>query len=160
MDEGRTEADPTADEDHVMRPDVPWPLHDDQFPDVLGAVVMKSVFEGRRPALQVVHFDDGHWGVADGIDDPRVRNLIAARHPGHLLERDPSIGELATLPPGRKADRDAIGEPWTISDQDDDFPNPRLRGRLWRAIDVFRLGDEEAQRRFESRFGPTRPPRP
>ncbi len=92
MDEGRTEADPTADEDHVMRPDVPWPFPDDRFPDVLGAVVMKSVFEGRRPALQVVHFDDGHWGVADGIDDPRVRNLIAA-HLRHVLERDPSIGE-------------------------------------------------------------------
>jgi len=140
-----------------MRTDVPWPFPDDRFPDDLGAVVMKSVVEARRPALQVVHFETGLWGIADGIDEPRERNLIAT-HMRHVLEQDATIGELATLPPGQKADRDVVGELWTISDQDD-LPNPRRRDRLRWAIDVLRFGEAEAVRRFETRFGPFKPPR-
>jgi len=129
------------DHDGVMRVDIPYPFADDRFPDDLAAAAMKSVLEGRRPCLQVVHFATGHWGIADGLDTPGNRNLVAT-HMRHVLDMDHSIAELATLPPGHQADRDDVGA------------DPGLRDRLRLVVDVLRYGDAEATRRFERRFGP------
>jgi len=147
------EPSPPADdipEEGVMRVDIPWPFPNDRFPDDLGAVVMDSVLEGRRPALQIVHFENGHWGVADAIDWPKVRNMTAT-HLRHVLEQDPTIAELATMQPGYQADRDAVGDPWVISLNRDE---PTILDRFRALIDIVRFGEPEAKRRFEERFGP------
>lgn len=133
-----------------MRDDHPWPYPNDEFPIDVGAVVMNSIIEGRRPALQVVHFESGIWGVADGVDAPTTRNM-SATHLRHVLEADPTIAELAVMPPSCQADRDAVGDPWVISPH---FYEPSLFDRLRAIIDILRFGESEAQRRFEERFGP------
>jgi hypothetical protein len=131
-----------------MRFDIPWPFPNNRFPDDLGAVVMNSVLDGHRPALQVVHFETGDWGVADGTATPRVRNLTAT-HLRHVLDRDPTLAELATMEPGYQADRDAVGEPWLISPH---RTGPGTLDRLRAMLDVLRFGEDEAKRRFEERF--------
>jgi hypothetical protein len=141
---------PDTPDEGVMRIDIPWPFPNDQFPDDLGAVVMNSVLDGRRPALQIVHFETGSWGVADAIDRPKVRNMTAT-HLRHVLDRDPTLAELATMQPGYQADRNAVGDPWVISLNRDD---PGILDRLRAHFDIVRFGGAEAKRRFEDRFGP------
>ena len=94
---------------------LPWPFEGDRFPNDLGAVVMKTVLEGKLPALQVCHFPDNSWAVADGVNDPNEPGACIATHLRHVLEADPSMNELATLPPGLQADRLTSDGDWVIS---------------------------------------------
>jgi hypothetical protein len=94
----------------------PWPFPADVFPDDLGAVVQRTVLEGRRPALFVAHAADGDWMVGDGVGDPNVPGATVATHIRHVVTRDPGVGALATLPPGRRADRPTAADPWVVSD--------------------------------------------
>jgi hypothetical protein len=94
---------------------VDWPFPDGEFPSHLGAVVMKSVLGGERPALHVVHLPDNGWAVADGIDDPNEEGATTVAHMHHLVTRDPALAELAALPPGCVADRQHASAPWVIS---------------------------------------------
>lgn len=110
---------------------------------------MVSVLEGSAPALQVVHFVDGTWGVADGVTIPDDRSLVAT-HLWHILDRDPTLHELASLPPGYQADRDSPSDAWVRSVH---VPPRKLtpleRARF--AFDAVRHGDEEARRRLSER---------
>ncbi len=135
----------------VAQPAVPWPFHGDVFPPDLVAVVMRDVLSGKAPALQVVHFDDGNWGVADGHHAPSERNLDVA-HIRHVLELDESLAGLATLPPGYQADRDAPGQPWVVLPIDT-TPNPTRFDRLRALYEYLRFGEAEADRRWVERFG-------
>jgi len=94
---------------------VEWPFADGQFPRHLGATIMRSIFSGDRPALQVLHSPDNDWAVADGIDDPNADEDLTVAHLWHVIERDPTLRELASLLPGHVADREAVGEPWIVS---------------------------------------------
>jgi hypothetical protein len=100
---------------HVMYRQVQWPFPDDEFPDELGALVMRSILDEGVPVLQVVHFPDNSWAVADGVHDPNEPGACIATHLRHVLERDPTVGELATLPIGSQADRAAVEERWLVS---------------------------------------------
>lgn len=100
--------------DGEVQPTLPWPFPGGAFPQDLGAVVLRDVLSGRAPALQVVHFDDGYWGISDGHHVPSAKNLEPT-HIWHVVGRDRTLAELATLPPGHQADRDHVGEPWVIS---------------------------------------------
>lgn len=94
---------------------MPFPFPGDAFPPELGAVVQCTVLRGERPALEVVHAPDGSWLVGDGVDDPNVPGASVAAHIGHVVERNSSVAGLATMPPGSIAQRDAPGQPWTVS---------------------------------------------
>jgi hypothetical protein len=94
----------------------PWPFADGEFPDDLGAVVQRSVLEGDRPALLVAHSSEGDWMVGDGVDDPNQPGASVATHIRHVVDRDPSIGPLAGLPPGHLAVRESAGDPWVVTD--------------------------------------------
>jgi hypothetical protein len=96
---------------------MPWPFPNDEFPPQLGAVVMKTVCDGTGPALQVVHFPEGGWAIGDG-DDPNAPGACIATHIWHAIECNSSITELASMPPGHAADRDAPGSPWIVSEWD------------------------------------------
>jgi hypothetical protein len=93
---------------------LPWPFPGDDFPHDLGVLVMRSVLDG-APSLQVVHFpDEDGWGITDG-GDPNAPGAVIATHMRHVLELDPTVAALATLPPGHAANRTRAGEAWTIS---------------------------------------------
>jgi hypothetical protein len=92
---------------------MPWPFTNGEFPARLGAVVMKTVLDGSRPALHVAHFPDGSWAIGDG-DDPNAPDSCVATHIWHAIERNSSIRELASIPPGHVADREAPGSPWAV----------------------------------------------
>src|SRR4051794_39350767 len=94
---------------------VEWPFPEGRFPRRLGVVVMRTVLDRHRPVLQVIHFPDGDWGVADGVGDPNADGATTVAHIWHVLERDNTLLELASLPPGHVADREAVGRPWVIS---------------------------------------------
>src|SRR5829696_2446659 len=102
---------PSPDSREVQRV-VPWPFEDGRFPSHLGAVVMRTVLSGERAALQVVHFPEGDWGVADGVGDPNEPEVCAISHIRHVVDGDASLEELASLAPGMAAERSAAGEPW------------------------------------------------
>jgi len=134
----------------VVVPVLPWPFQDGTFPRQLAAVVMDSVLEGRMPALQVVHFASGLWGIADGIDEPDEHNCTAT-HIWHVLDRDESLQTLASLAPGYQADRTQPGGGWTISPHQPGKAY-RLRDRLVFALDIIRFGEDEAEKRRAERM--------
>lgn len=91
---------------------LPWPFENNTFPPALGAVVMRTVLEGARPALQVLHDPEGGWAVADGEGDPSAPGACIATHIWHVVSADPSLAPLAAMPPGTQADRQSIQDPW------------------------------------------------
>ena len=94
---------------------VPFPFEDDVFPTDLGAVVQRSVLEGRQPARVVIHDVDGDWAIGDGVSDPNLPGAAVATHIWHAIERNSSIASLATMPPGHVATRDGPGSEWRVT---------------------------------------------
>jgi hypothetical protein len=85
-----------------------WPF--DQSPDT-AAVTTRQVLESGLPILVAVHHDDDHsWSFACGTttdaEDGRVVSM------GEALELDPSLCEIADLPPGWWAEREQLGSAW------------------------------------------------
>src|SRR5438874_11904615 len=99
----------------VMHRHLPFPFPGKRFPNNLGAVVMLTVLDGHLPALYVIHTPDNEWAVSDGINDPNVEGASMATHLRHVVDRDPTLEELATLPCGFEANRDEAGEKWRIT---------------------------------------------
>ena len=54
----------------------------------------------------VIHTDDGSWLVGDGVKDPNLPGAVVVSGMIHVVEQDPSLAELAALPPGRIAEHD------------------------------------------------------
>lgn len=94
---------------------LPFPFHDDHFPDSLGAVVQRTVLSGELPALEVVHTPDGSWAVGDGVNDPNLPGASIATHIWHAIATNSSIATLATLPPGHIARRSGPNKAWSIT---------------------------------------------
>lgn len=59
---------------------LPFPFPKDTFPRELGAVVQRTVLDGREPAREVVHTSDGLWLVSDGVSDPNEPDGALATH--------------------------------------------------------------------------------
>lgn len=91
---------------------LPFPFEGGVFPEALGAVVQLTVLHGIEPAREVVHAHDGSWLVGDGVNDPNVDGACTVTHIWHAIERNSSIGELATMAPGTMARRDGPGSEW------------------------------------------------
>ena len=104
----------TGDGDEVLR-HLSFPFPHDRFPAELGAVIQRSVLEGREPAREVIHTEDNDWAVGDGIDDPNQPGACVVAHLLHVIERNSSVAELATLPLGHIAVRTQPGEAWSIT---------------------------------------------
>ena len=84
-----------------------WPF--DQPPDA-AAITLRAVLDG-APILLVSHdADDDGWQFLDGsevdIDKAALISMAEA------VALDPSIREVADLPPGWTAWRTDLGEPW------------------------------------------------
>ena len=87
----------------------PWPFAD---PENVVALTMRDVMEGKTRIVLVTHDeDDGMWQFLDGRDNPAPADavLVCLRH---VFQLDPSVGELADLPYGWQAWREAPDQPW------------------------------------------------
>ena len=84
-------------------------------PDDQKAYTCTHVLEGGQPILRVSHDDDdGAWqfvcgGLHEGAAEGRIVCLSC------ILARDPSLQELADLPRGWGADREAVDASWERS---------------------------------------------
>ena len=94
---------------------LPFPFEDHRLPNTLGAVVQMTVLSGEQPAREVIHAPDGSWLVGDGVNDPNPPGASAATHIAHAIERNSSIAQLGTMPPGHIAQRSGPGDPWRIT---------------------------------------------
>jgi hypothetical protein len=87
------------------------------------AYVSQNVHDGTESITYVSHdADDGAWQfLGDSMSDGGGPVLVCLHHP---IDKDPSLKELADLPPGWCAVREAPGKPWmrseTPPDEDDD----------------------------------------
>jgi hypothetical protein len=77
-------------------------------------ITTRQVMEQGWPLLLVTHDDEEPrgWQFLNGhrdTDDPA--NGIPV-HAEHVIERDPSVMELADLPPGWRAWRESESDPW------------------------------------------------
>jgi len=58
--------------------------------------------------------DDNDWLVGDAVNDPNVDEAAIAAHIRHVVDADPTLEPLATLPPGYQALRMSPQERWEI----------------------------------------------
>jgi hypothetical protein len=86
-----------------------WPF--DQPPNCAVITLRPIVFES-APILRVTHDSDDHGWQFLGLEDARVEDASVVCL-SEILRLDPSIRELADLPPGWHAWRRAVGVPWT-----------------------------------------------
>ena len=91
---------------------LPFPFEGNVFPAALGAVVQRTVLDGDEPAREVIHEADGSWLVGDGVHDPNDPGAIVVTHISHVVARNSSVADLASLPPGHIAMRAQPGQPW------------------------------------------------
>jgi hypothetical protein len=85
-----------------------WPF--DQPPNC-AVITLLQIVEGREPILHVSHNSDDHGWQFLCWEDARVEDGVVVCF-AHILERDPSIRELADLPPGWHAWRRSAQKPW------------------------------------------------
>jgi hypothetical protein len=87
----------------------PWLF--DQPPNCAAITLRQIVREG-VPVLLVTHDEDDHgWQFLDGSETPNDEDAVIVCM-SHVVESDPTLHELADLPPGWRAWRGAVGQPW------------------------------------------------
>jgi len=77
-------------------------------------ITTRQVMEQGWPILLVSHDADEPrgWQFVNGQGDTDDRASGIPVHIEHVIERDPSVVELADLPEGWRARRDSEGSPW------------------------------------------------
>ncbi len=85
-----------------------WPF--DQPPNCATITLRQIVSEG-APILHVSHDEDDHSWQFLGWADADVADAVVVCL-SHMLELDPSVREVADLPPGWEAFRRSVSEPW------------------------------------------------
>lgn len=98
-----------------MRRALPFPYAGNVFPPELGAVVQRTVLDGREPARIVIHDADGDWAIGDGVNDPSLPGACLVTHIEHVVAADPTIASLAYMPAGHQAERATPREEWTVT---------------------------------------------
>ena len=89
-------------------PSEDWPF--DQAPNV-AAVTTRHVIEQRLPILCVTHYSDDHsWGFVCGTTDVAEDGRVISM--SEVLHIDPTLREIADLPPGWTARREMVGSKW------------------------------------------------
>lgn len=87
----------------------PWPF--DQ-PRNCATITMRQVVDGLEPILLVSHDADDHgWQFIGTSDASMVDARVVCLE--HIVRLDPTVLEVADLPPGWQAIRERVGGPWT-----------------------------------------------
>ena len=85
-----------------------WPF---DGPTNVATLTTRHVLDGRLPITLVAHdLEDGAWQMLCGTTNDPADGRIECL--GCLFERDPSLAEIADLPPGWVAWREAPDMPW------------------------------------------------
>lgn len=79
---------------------------------------LKRIFQQGAPILLVLHDEDGGYQFLDGEDCTDEDAAVVALEA--VLAHDPTIAEIACLPPGWYAARDSVSDPWQIGEHDSD----------------------------------------
>ena len=84
-------------------------------------IATRQVMEQGWPILLVTHDADEPRGgqFVNGRGDTEDRANGVSVHAMHVIERDPSVAELADLPPGWRAWRDSEDQPWIRTPESD-----------------------------------------
>lgn len=98
------------------QPQLSWPFEGDAFPHDLLAIIQRTVSAGEFPALTVIHDDEDDWLVSDGVHDPNGAGASSVLHLHHVVDLDPSLAQLATMPPGHVAWRSTASDTWVIEE--------------------------------------------
>jgi hypothetical protein len=86
-----------------------WPF--DQAKNV-ATISSKAVVIAGCPVLLVIHYsDDDSWAFLEGDEFSIDTGLVVSM--AHAVERDPTLFEIADLPPGWVARRECVGGMWT-----------------------------------------------
>jgi len=96
----------------------PW-LFDQ--PRNCAAISLRQIAEGGAPVLLVTHDKDDHgWQFLDGSKSPSTSDAVVVCM-SEVVESDPSLFELADLPPGWRAWRQSVNDEWVreASDPED-----------------------------------------
>ncbi|HEU4754671.1 MAG TPA: hypothetical protein VFU47_16300 [Armatimonadota bacterium] len=93
-----------------------WPFLEDEQAAV---ITLRAIMDGTAPILHVTHdSDDGRWEFL-GWEAPAVAEATVAAL-REVVERDPSVAELADLPRGWHAWRTTVDSPWIREPNPDD----------------------------------------
>lgn len=104
------------------------------LPDNTAVFICSRVRDG-HPILHVSHDGDGDWQFlcggehADKEDDECLLSCL-----GCVLNRDPSLKELADMSPFRTATRDSPDVPWVIHDDMEDIVLANIEEHGWHAM--------------------------
>lgn len=94
-------------------PDTEWPFDE---PVNAAALTTTRVAREGHPVLLVTHDLEGDWQVLCGTTNNPEDALIVCL--GCAYQRDRSIGQLADLPPGWRAYRESVDQPWTREEKE------------------------------------------
>ena len=90
-----------------------WPFED---PPNVATITVRQVVHGGQPILLVARdADDGGWQFLTGGPFDVADALVVSL--GGMASRDPTLAELADLPPGWQAVRPRVGAAWECSPQ-------------------------------------------
>ena len=85
-----------------------WPFQDSEN---VAVFTTRHVIKGREPILAVFHeAEDGAWQFISAAGASVADLMIVSLR--SVFDIDPSIADLADLPPGWEASRRSRGEPW------------------------------------------------
>lgn len=86
-----------------------WPF--DQ-PENCAVISLRQIIHEGASILLVTHDEDDHgWQFLDGSEEPDPSDGVIVCF-SHIVDSDPSLFELADLPPGWLAWRQSPNDPW------------------------------------------------
>jgi hypothetical protein len=85
-----------------------WPF--DQPPNC-ATLTSRQIVQGSEPILHICHDEEGHGWQFLGSGNARIADAMVVSLL-HILELDPSVRDVADLPPGWHAWRRMVSEPW------------------------------------------------
>ena len=104
---GTTQSNATASQQEGAAMANDWPFKE---PESVAVVTLARVIDGSQPILIVVHDEDGDWQFLDGgkVTEQDAATVSLKR----VVDLEPAVKNLADLPPGWAAERDATDKPW------------------------------------------------
>lgn len=76
------------------------------------AISLRQIVTEGAPVLLVSHDENDHgWQFLDGSETPSSADAVIVSM-SRVVESDPTLFELADLPPGWRAWRESVNEPW------------------------------------------------
>lgn len=104
----------------VLHDDERWPFDQEA---TVAAVTTRAVTEEGHPVLLVVHYAHDHsWAFLTGAPFDTSDGRITLM--GKVLRRDPTLRQVADLPPGWLAERESVGGRWSRKPNPDDADDP------------------------------------